>query len=164
MIEKLDFMVRFWQLRARHEASGEALTAAERLELLSLLRMMATDQRLPERGPLPYSTGHGLPVQLTAPGGFIASELRLVCADGIVLSCATPLRVGDSTMVRLADAVAGVEYTLPCVVAWVLSGAPSTMALRVDGSPSRLGFAIPMPGMWRSPLGRNVPRLRTSTE
>lgn len=156
MIDKLDFMVRFWQLRARHDALGAPLSAVERIELLSLLRLMATDLRLPDPGPAPR-TDQGVPVQLTAKGGFLSGEMRLVCADGIVLACATRMRVGQSTIVRLADAVSGLEYTLPCVVEWVFQAAPSAMALRVDGSPARIAFAIPEPGMWRSPLGCGAP-------
>jgi len=152
MIEKLDFMVRFWQLRARHKALGAPLSAVERIELLSLLRLMATDLRIPDPGP-PPRTEHGVPVQLTAPGGFISGELRLVCADGVLVACATPMRAGHSTILRLADAVSGVEYTLPCVAEWTYIGSPSCMALRVDGAPARLMFAIPERGMWRSPLG-----------
>src|SRR5262249_38730949 len=48
MLDKLDFMVRFWQLRARHDAIGAPLSAFERVELLSLIRLMAQDLRLPE--------------------------------------------------------------------------------------------------------------------
>jgi hypothetical protein len=154
MLEKLDFMVRFWQLRARHEALGAPLSASERLELLSLLSLMASDLRLPEPGPAPR-VEHGVPAQLTAPGGFLAAELRSVCADGIVLASAVPLRAGTSTIVRLADAVSGLEYALPCVIEWAVTGSPSAMGLRVDGAPSRTAFAIPEPGMWRSPLGWN---------
>ncbi len=157
MIDKVDFMVRFWQLRARHEALGAPLTPVERVELLSLLRLMSTDLRLPDQGPAPR-TDQGVPVQLTARGGFLSAELRLVCADGIVLACAAPMRVGQSTIVRIADAVSGVEYTLPCVVEWAHVGSPSAMALRVDGSPARVDFAIPEPGMWRSPLGYFEPK------
>jgi hypothetical protein len=152
MLDKLDFMVRFWQLRARHDAIGVPLSALERVELLSLIRLMAQEMRLPEPGPAPRVEG-GLPVQMTAPGGFVAAELREVCAEGIVVACASPLRPGASTIVRLADAVSGLEYTLPCTVAWSIHGAPSAMALRVDGAPSRVTFAVPLPGMWRSPLG-----------
>jgi len=152
MIDKLDFMVRFWQLRARHDAIGAPLTSVERIELLSLFRLLSQDHRLPEPGPAPRVEG-GLPVQMTAPGGFLAAELRLVCAEGIVVACASPLRTGGGTIVRVADAVSGLEYTLPCTVVWAVQSAPSAMALRVDGAPSRLTFAVPMPGMWRSPLG-----------
>jgi hypothetical protein len=156
MLEKLDFMVRFWQLRARNGALGAPLSPLERLELLSLLRLMATDAPLPDPGPAPR-TDQGIPAQLAAPGGFIAGELRLVCAEGVVVACASPMRALQSTIVRLADAVSGVEYTLPCTVAWSHVGAPSAMGLRVDGAPSRMSFAIPEPGMWRSPLGWNAP-------
>jgi hypothetical protein len=156
MLEKLDFMVRFWQLRARNGSLGDPLNAVERVELLSLLRLMATDSPLPEAGPAP-KTDNGAPVQIAAPGGFLSAELRLVCAEGIVVACASPMRAGQSLIVRLADAVSGVEYTLPCTVAWSHAGTPAAMALRVDGAPTCVSFAIPEPGMWRSPLGWNEP-------
>ena len=156
MLEKLDFMVRFWQLRARHDAIGAPLSALERVELLSLIRLLSTDNRLPEAGP-PPKNDHGLPVQLAAPRGFIAAELRMVCADGIVIASASPLRPGTSTILRLADAVSGIEYELPCMVEWAHTSMPAAMALRVDGMPSRTSFAIPEPGMWRSPLLSGVP-------
>jgi hypothetical protein len=156
MLEKLDFMVRFWQLRARNVALGLPLSPRERVELLSLLQFMATDASLPDPGK-PPATDQGVPVQLAAPGGFLSGELRLVCAEGIVVACASPMRSEQSTIVRLADAVSGLEYTLPCTVAWSYVGAPSAMALRVDGAPARMSFAIPEPGMWRSPLGWNEP-------
>jgi hypothetical protein len=152
MLEKLDFMVRYWQLRARHGALGAPLSRLEQVELLSLLRLMSTDTRLPDPGQL-RRDDTGLPVQLTAPGGFISGDLRLVCADGLVVACARSLRPGQSCILRLADAVSGVEYAVPCVVEWTHTGSPSAMALRVDGAPTRVSFSIPQPGMWRSPLG-----------
>ena len=153
MLDKLDFMVRFWQLWSRHQRP-ETLANDERVELLGLLQLVASDQKLPEPGPPPSlgNVNDGFPVQLTAPGGFIAGELRLVCAEGLVIASAAPLAAGTSTIVRAADAIAGIEYTLPCVVAWARAGSPSAMALRVDGAPARTNFAIPEPGMWRSPL------------
>src|ERR1051326_7692126 len=75
MLDKLDFMVRFWQLRARHDAIGAPLATFARVEFLSLIRLMADDLRLPDPGPAPKIEG-GLPVQMTAPGGFLAAELR----------------------------------------------------------------------------------------
>lgn len=164
MLDKLDFMVRFWQLWARHQGPGSALSSAERVELLGLLQLMATDQKLPDPGPPPAGgAGDGLPVQLTAPGGFIAGELRLVCAEGLVVACAAPLRAGGSTILRAADAIVGIEYTLPCVVEWAKSGSPSAIALRVDGAPSRMCFEIPEPGAWRTPLAwSTTPRSRAA--
>lgn len=152
MLEMLDFMVRFWQLRARHGATSPTLTASERTELLSLLQMLACDLHLPAAGPAP-KVEHGLPAQLTAPGGFLAGELRYVCPEGLIVASTSPLRCGTSTVVHVADAVAGVEFEIPCVVQWARVGVPSAMGLRVDGDPRRMAFAIPPPGMWRSPLG-----------
>jgi len=141
MLEKLDFMTRFWVLRARHGQMGAPLSAVERLELLSLLHLMSTDHRLPEPGPPPG--GDGVPVQITGPGGFFGGDLRMVCADGVVLSCAAPLVAGQSTIVRLVDTPRSIEYTLPCVVAWAFGGHQAALALRVDGAPSQVCFEIP---------------------
>jgi len=152
MLDKLDFMVRFWRLRARHEALDTPLSASERVELLSLLQLMATDQHLPLPGPPPFSEG-SIPVQLTVGGGFLAGELRLVSPEGIVISCKAPMmRAGQSTIVRMADAIAGVEYTLPCVVVWTFNGTSGSMALRVDGLPARTSFAMPELSVWQPSL------------
>jgi hypothetical protein len=152
MLEKLDFMMRFWSLHARYAALGAPLSAFEQIELLSLIRLMSTDYPLPEPGPLPRAEP-GLAVQLTAPGGFLKGQLKVVCAGGLVIACSSPLRAGQSTILRLADAETEVEYTIPCVVSWTYAGVPSAMALRVDGAPARMNVESPMPGMWRSPLG-----------
>ena len=90
MLDKLDFMVRFWKLRERHEALETPLLPSERVELLSLLQLMATDQHLPAAGPLVFSEG-GIPVQLTVGGGFLAGELRFVCPEGLVITCRAPM-------------------------------------------------------------------------
>lgn len=152
MLEKLDFMMRFWDLMARHGPIGGSLSSVEKIELLSLIRLMSTDLPLPEAGPPPrFDTS--TPVQLTAPGGFLGGELRMVCAGGLVIACEAPLRVGQSTLLRLANEESGVEYTLPCVVSWSYLGTQAAMALRVDGIPARVSAIAPEPGMWRSPLG-----------
>jgi hypothetical protein len=149
MLDKLDFMVRFWRLRARHEVLEQPLSAFERMELLSLLQLMATDQTLPEPGPPPRAE-QSFPLQITAFGGFMSGELRRVCPDGIVIACSAPLTAGQSTMVRLVEAIAGVEYVLPCVVVWSYAGSPSAAALRIDGVPTRASFAMPELSVWRS--------------
>ena len=58
----------------------------------------------------------------------------------ILAACADTLQVGSRAIIRAADAVSGVEYVLPCSVAWVHRGSPNTMALVVDGIPSRKSF------------------------
>ena len=50
MIEKLDFLVRFWELKARHATLGEPLGQDEQRELLSLLQLVTGDMHLPEIG------------------------------------------------------------------------------------------------------------------
>jgi hypothetical protein len=151
MIEQLDLIFRFWQLRTTHEGKAH-LTPSEQAELWSMMRMLANQERLPS-ACAPPRTEHGVPVQLAAPGGFLAGELRRLYLDGFVIACATPLRPGRSTIARLADAVSAIEYALPCHVEWSFRGSPSAMGLRISGMPTRTAYAIPTPGMWRSPLG-----------
>jgi hypothetical protein len=155
MLEKLDFMVRFWDLKARHASAGAPLTALELGELLSLLSLMAADDPLPEPGPAPHT--EGVIVELTARGGFLAAELRLVCAGGLVLASFVPLPVGQSTLVRLVDPASGTEYTLPCVAEWSYLGNPTAVALRIDGVPARAHAGAPELGAWRSPIGWAAP-------
>lgn len=150
MLEKLDFMVRFWMLEARFRTLGDPLSDHEQSELLSLMHVLASDEQpLPGRGPAPR-VDDGLPAQLTSDSGFLAAELRVVCTEGIVVACAAPMRRGQRTLVRVADALSGVEYTLPCVVAWARRGHPSSMGLVLDGIARRAEFALPPPGLWRS--------------
>ena len=153
MLEKLDFMMRFWDLKARHESLGAPLTPVERIELLSLLGLMATDDPLPLAGPPPRSE-HALEAQVTTHGGFVGVEVRMVCARGLVVACLTPFPKGQSTVVRLVDDATGVEYTVPCVVEWGIEGTPSAMALRVDGAPARMAFVDEPEGLaWGSAIG-----------
>ena len=44
-------------------------------------------------------------------------------------------------ILRAADAITGVEYALPCNVLWVYRGAPTIVALSIDGIPTRTIFA-----------------------
>src|SRR5579863_8740846 len=53
VIDKLGFLVRFWQLKARHARIGQPLGAREQLELLSLMQLVSSDFRLPPPGPCP---------------------------------------------------------------------------------------------------------------
>jgi len=152
MLDKLDFMMRFWDLKARHEYLGVPLSPVERIELLSLLSLMATDDPLPDAGAPPRSE-HALGAQITARGSFVAVEVRMVCARGLVVACVTPLPAGQSTVVRLADDATGVEYSVPCVVEWGTVGSPSAMALRVDGAPARMSLGASAAQPWGSAIG-----------
>jgi hypothetical protein len=141
VIEKLDFLVRFWELKARHATLGEPLCAREQVELLSLMQLVG-DCALPEAGPVARTKGT-LPAQVIGDGTMRFIEVRSVGAGALLAACATPVAVGVNVIVRAADAVSGVEYALPCKVMWVYSGTPYTLALVVDGIPSRTVFAAP---------------------
>jgi hypothetical protein len=155
VLEKLDFMVRFWDLKARHAAAGAHLTAQERGELLSLISLMASGDPLPEPGPAPHTDG--VIVEMTARGVFLAAELRLVCAGGLVLASFVALPPGQSTLVRVVDPASGMQYTLPCVAAWSYPGNPTAVALCIDGVPARAHTGTPEMGAWRSPIGWSDP-------
>jgi hypothetical protein len=73
-----------------------------------------------------------------------------------VVACVSPVLAGESTVVRLADERAGVEYTLPCLVEWTCPGSPAAMALSVDGAPAQAAYSAPESGAWRAPIGWTV--------
>jgi hypothetical protein len=158
MLEKLDFMMRFWDLKARHGSLGAPLSAAERVELLSLLNLLATDDPLPSAGPPPSSRA-ALAARITRGAGFVAVEVRVVCAQGVVCACRSPLAVGQSTVLRIADEAAAVDYALPCVVEWAHLAAPSAMALRVDGVPARGGVVETEALAWAAATGWALERV-----
>lgn len=139
MLEKLDLMVRFWELTARHKAGGEPLSSDEQVELLSWMQMITTDLDVPDPGPL-APTATALPAQVIGAGTSCAVELRGVLARALLVTSAAPLPMGASVLLRATDAVAGVEYVVPCVVKWVHYASPCSAALAVDGVPTRKSF------------------------
>lgn len=151
MMEKLDLLVRCWELRVRYEALGMPLDKQERLELLSLLQLVASAD---EAVPLDVLdiTRRGVPAQMTAGSGFLSGELKDISYDRLVVTAAESLPIGHRTIVYVADAVTGVEYTLPCVVASSRMDSPCVIGLMPDGLPLRAHFTVPSSGLWRSPL------------
>lgn len=152
MIEKLDLLVRFWELRARKEHPENMLDDSEHAELLSLLRLLGNDPRASEPGPAPCGFGF-LPVQMTARSGFLSGDLREIAADQLIVAASDMLSEDDRTILYLADAVTGIDYTLPCVVLWTHCDTPCAMGLAIDGIPTRSTFIVPASSMFRSPWG-----------
>ncbi len=147
LIEKLDFLVRFWELKARNASLGEPLAGSEQIELLSLLQLVTGDLEAPPARAVARPKG-ALPAQLIGEGTILRVEVRKVSASALLVSCASLVAVGAQFILRAADAVSGVEYALPCKVLWVYRGAPTIVALAVDGIPTRAIFAgIPEPRM-----------------
>jgi hypothetical protein len=136
VIDKLGFLVRFWELRARHATLGQPLSGAEQLELLSLMQLVTSELKLPAPGNCPRSV-NALPAQLIGEGSIQTVEIRHVRAAAILVASVKPFTPGERMVVRTADAVTGLEYVLPCSVAWVYEGSPCTVALVVDGIPTR---------------------------
>jgi hypothetical protein len=147
VIDKLDFLVRFWELRARNESLGDPLLPHEQIELLSLMQLVTGDLDIPPAGPVERPK-QALPAQMIGDGTILPVELRAVGAAVLRVSCASTVPVGAHIILRAADAISGVEYALPCSVLWVYRGAPTIVALGVDGIPTRTVFTdIPGPRM-----------------
>ncbi|CAN5914667.1 hypothetical protein BH11MYX4_BH11MYX4_51070 [soil metagenome] len=147
MIEKLDFLVRFWELKARNASLGEPLAGREQIELLSLMQLVTGDLDAPSAGPVDRPRG-ALPAQMIGDGTILPVEIRNVTAAAVIVSCASTIPALAPVILRAADAISGVEYALPCKVLWVYRAAPTIVALLVDGIPTRAVFAgIPEPRM-----------------
>jgi len=147
LIETLDFLVRFWELKARHASGGEPLPPGEQMELLSLMQRVTHDLRVPLPAPADPSLG-AVRAELIGDGVIRAIELRRVTASAIIATTAFEYGSCDGSRVvaRVADAIRGVEYVLPCVVAWIHAGRPNTLALVVEGVPRRQSFSsVPDP-------------------
>ena len=140
MLEKLDFLVRYWELQARHASQGEPLDQEEQRELLSLLQLVTPDLKVPEAGPVTTRDAQAVPAQIIGEGVGLAIHLRSVTAAALVATCAGRVAAGAQVIVRATDAVVGVEYALPCTVLWLHAGTPNTIALAVDGVPLRSRF------------------------
>jgi hypothetical protein len=149
-MEKFDFLVRYWELRARYETLGAALGAHERIELLSLLQLLSS---APSSNSSTGSGRRGVPVQLTAGSGFLAADLQDVSSERLIVGAAERLPPGRRTIVYIADAMTGVEYAVPCTVAWSREDEPCLISLVPDGIPTRTHFTVPVAGLFRSPLG-----------
>jgi len=157
MIDKLGFLSRFWELKARHATLGQPLSPSEQVELLSLMQLVTSDFKMPE--PAAYTRpSDALPAQLIGEGTILPVELRHVSAAAIVVASVKPMTPAERVIVRTTDAITGVEYALPCHVAWVYDGSPCTMALVVDGIPTRSEFTqMPEPrGAQVLQIGRQV--------
>jgi hypothetical protein len=147
LIDKLDFLVRFWELKARNVSLGQPLGPNEQVELLSLMQLVTGDLDVPAAGPVERPKS-ALPAQMIGDGTILGVEVRTISAAALVISCAGAVPVGSHVIVRTADAITGVEYALPCSVLWVYKGAPTILALTVDGVPTRAVFAdVPVPRM-----------------
>ena len=152
-MEKLDFLVRFWGLKARHYLAGEPLPGAGQGEMLRLWQLVPHELKLPTPGHLPRPNPTAT-VDLIGAGRIVSAELRSVTAAALFVVSPVPVEAGASLVVRATDAVSGVELSLPCRVAWAFGTAPTSLALRVDGVPGRSSFAtvpdaVPHLGMTR---------------
>ena len=152
----------FWKLRARHASAGEPLTSGEQVELLSLMQLITGDVELPRPGNLAPSPD-SLKAQLIGDGAIALAEIRKVSAAGLLVSTNTPTVPSTRFVVKTADPIGGVEYTLPCKVIWSHGANPTSLALSVDGVPTCTPFnAMPDVARTTPPSGSGSSTLTPS--
>ncbi len=100
------------------------------------MQLVTGDFKMPPPGTC-ARPAHPLPAQLIGEGTILAVEMRYVCAAALLIASAKSMALDERVVIRTADAVSGVEYTLPCTLAWVHEASPCIMALVVDGIPMR---------------------------
>lgn len=136
MIHKLDFLVRFWELNARHRDDADTLSASERIELLSLMQLVIDDLQPPERGSCarpPTAIG----VDLIGDGTIARVELRYVSAGALVVTSQDAFGADGPLVLRAVHPTTRAETSFPCKVLWTYGSHPTTTALVVDGIPQR---------------------------
>jgi hypothetical protein len=152
-MDEFDLLFRYWALRAKYDALGAPLTEIERTELLSLVQLAASEREAAWDPHAPEQDLRGLPVKLTAGNGFLAGELRQMAPELLVVSAAEHLAPGVRTILTLADAISGVEYSLPCVVRWAKRAEPCLMGISIDGAPAKAAFEESSSTSLQSPFG-----------
>jgi len=136
LIDKIGFLVRFWELKARHATLGQPLSSSEQIELLSLMQLVTGDFKMPEPGAC-ARPADALPAQLIGEGAILPVEVRFTCAAALLVASVKAMTPGERAIVRMSDAISGIEFALPCSVSWVYDESPCIMALVVDGIPTR---------------------------
>ncbi|MGO9835069.1 MAG: hypothetical protein ACLP1X_12715 [Polyangiaceae bacterium] len=142
VIDKIAFLARFWELKARHATMGQPLSSAEQIELLSLMQLVTGDFKMPEPGTCVRPVD-ALPAQLIGEGTILPVEIRYTSAAALLVASVKPMTPGERAIVRMSDAISGVEFALPCSVCWVYDASPCIMALVVDGIPARTEMTEP---------------------
>jgi hypothetical protein len=147
MDEIMEMLHDYVSLLAR-VTNGESLSAGDRARWLALSRLIPGNGEPPEPSD-DDSADDGMPVQITAPGGFESARLLAVSRDGMRLYLAHPLEVGTHTIVRVIAPRSGLEYTFPCLVGWAEGEA---IGLAFDGAPSKTPLSKALLVGWRRPL------------
>jgi hypothetical protein len=149
MDELIEMLHDFVELTTRAKGgTDDTLTAQEKGRVLALTRMLPGDGAAP--GPdADDGDQDGIPVQLTAPGGFETARLIAVSRDGMRLHLAHPIAAGTTTIVRVIAPSVGVEFAFPCRVAWCDADA---IGLLFDGAPTKVPLAIALGIGWQRPL------------
>jgi hypothetical protein len=142
VFDKIGFLVRLWELMARHATAGDSLSGTESIELLSFMQLVTDDFHMPEPGTC-ARPADAVSAYLIGEGAIVGVEVRYVCAAALLAAGAKGMTPGAQVILRMTDSDRGVEYVLPCSVAWVHDGKPNIVALVVDGIPTRTEFSTP---------------------
>ena len=144
----LEIIHQYRLLRAKAVELDIALDAGERTRLLGLSAWLRRHGRL---DPRRIFARHALvvPAQLTVPGGFGDGMLLNISGGGLCLSTYRPPRPGTTSIIRIADPAAGVEYVFPALVVWRTTTGRRLVGLAFDGVPAKTPFLIPPRGAWQ---------------
>lgn len=141
----LDTVYEYQQLLHKKHSMDIPLDDAENARLLGLDRLLKGEYLGVDR-PALATMLHPIPAQFTRPGGFGAGEIRSVSSNGMAVVTSHPSSVGERTIVRIADPLAGFEYVFPGKVVWIHD---NVMGVGFDGMPSRTPFLLPARTSWR---------------
>lgn len=141
----LDIVYEHQALLHRKQSMDIPLDESENARLLGLDRLLKGEY-LGVARPTLATMLHPIPAQFTRSGGFGAGEIRSVSSNGMAVVTAHPCDVGQRTIVRIADPLAGVEYVFPGKVIWVHD---NVMGVGFDGLPTKAPFLLPTRSGWR---------------
>lgn len=148
MDDIIDMLFDYVQLAAKSSGPTRTMLSAEdRGRLLALTRMIPGDGAAP--GPDDSDEDDGVPVQITAPGGFETARLVAVSRDGMRLRLAHPVDAGTATVVRVIAPTLGFEFAFPCRVAWCDR---DQMGVIFDGAPTKTPLALALGIGWNRQL------------
>lgn len=149
MDELIEMLHDYVELTTRAKgADGLSLNRQEKGRLVALSQMLPGDGGAPGQDA-DDNDEDGIPVQLTAPGGFETARLIAVSRDGMRLHLVHPIAAGTTTIVRVIAPSVGVEFAFPCRVAWC---AADSMGLLFDGASTKTPLAQALGIGWQRPL------------
>jgi len=148
VIEKIGFLVRFWELRGRHATLGLPLGPSEQIELLSLMQLVTADFKMPAAGPVGRPRT-ALPAQLIGEGAIVPVEIRKVSAAAVVVASLATIEDDARSTASRCGATSGGRSTCRCRAACRWGGESGSSG---SGGPPRPSLP-PRKALWGARFG-----------